>query len=141
MAMPRRRRWLFCLRFLPLVLGGRPRLAVTFFGLRASWRPSRRDRRLRRAPTLASARPADRADGARSRLGYVAPMDRSLALLSATDDDLPETEVLRLALREAVAEGGGLGGLVHLREAATTSALHLGASTGLPPAVLRRWQG
>jgi len=67
-------------------------------------------------------------------------MNRSLALLSATDDDLPETEVLRLALREAVAEVGGLGGLVHLRESATTSALHLAASTGLPPAVLRRWQ-
>src|SRR5260221_13486965 len=56
-----------------------------------------------RAPTLASARPADRADGARSRLGYVAPMNRSLALLSATDDDLPETEMLRLG----PPEGGG----------------------------------
>ena len=67
-------------------------------------------------------------------------MTRSLALLSATDDDLPEAEVLRLALREAVAEVGGLGGLVHLRESATTSALHLAGSTGLPPAVLRRWQ-
>jgi serine phosphatase RsbU (regulator of sigma subunit)/PAS domain-containing protein len=65
---------------------------------------------------------------------------RSLALLSATDDDLPEAQVLRLALREVVAEVGGLGGLVHLRESATTSALHLAASTGLPPAVLRRWQ-
>jgi hypothetical protein len=67
-------------------------------------------------------------------------MNRSLALLSATDDDLPEAEVLRLALREAVAEVGGLGGLVHLRESATTSTLHLAASTGLPPAVLRRSQ-
>jgi hypothetical protein len=38
--MPRRR-WLFCLPFLLLVLGGQPRLAVTFFRLRASWHPSR----------------------------------------------------------------------------------------------------
>jgi len=67
-------------------------------------------------------------------------MNRSLALLSATEDDLPEAEVLRLALQEAVAEVGGLGGLVHLRVPATTSALHLAASTGLPPTVLRRWQ-
>src|SRR5258708_1778015 len=37
-------------------------------------------------------------------------MDRSLALLNATADSLPEREVLRLALQEAVAEGGGLGG-------------------------------
>jgi len=67
-------------------------------------------------------------------------MRRSLVLLSATDDDLPEAAVLRLALREAVAEVGGLGGLVHLRESATTGALHLAASTGLPAAVLRGWQ-
>jgi serine phosphatase RsbU (regulator of sigma subunit)/PAS domain-containing protein len=67
-------------------------------------------------------------------------MKRSLALLSATDDDLPEAEVLQLALREAVAEVGGLGGLVHLRESVTTSALHLAASTGLPPTVLGRSQ-
>src|SRR5215469_12024814 len=67
-------------------------------------------------------------------------MRRSLVLLSATDDDLPEAGVLRLALREAVADVGGLGGLVHLRGSATTRTLHLAASTGLPPAVLRRWQ-
>src|SRR5215472_2576605 len=67
-------------------------------------------------------------------------MKRSLALLSATDDDLPEAGVLRLALREVVAEVGGLGGLAHLLESATTGALHLSASTGLPPTVLRGWQ-
>jgi hypothetical protein len=31
----------FCLPFLPLVLGGHPRPAVTFFRMWASWRPSR----------------------------------------------------------------------------------------------------
>ena len=41
-------------------------------------------------------------------------MNRSLALLNATDDALPTAEVLRLALQEAVAEVGGLGGLVRV---------------------------
>ncbi len=67
-------------------------------------------------------------------------MNRSLALLNATDRDLPGAEVLRLALQEAVAEVGGLGGLVHLRGAVTNPGLHLAASTGLSPAFTRCWQ-
>src|SRR5262245_32012811 len=66
-------------------------------------------------------------------------MTRSLILLNATDD-LPGGEVLRLALQEAVAEVGGLGGLVHLRGLQTSRGLHLAASSGLPAAVTRRWQ-
>jgi serine phosphatase RsbU (regulator of sigma subunit)/PAS domain-containing protein len=67
-------------------------------------------------------------------------MNRSLALLNATDDALPQAEVLRLALQEAVAEVGGLGGLVHLRGPVTTAGLYLAASSGLTPAFTRRWQ-
>jgi hypothetical protein len=67
-------------------------------------------------------------------------MTRSLALLNATDGDLPGAEVLRLALQEAVAEIGGLGGLVHLRGPETTPGLHLAASSGLPATVTRRWR-
>src|SRR5258708_8498758 len=67
-------------------------------------------------------------------------MDRSLALLTATADSLPEGEVRRLALQEAVAEVGGLGGLVHLRRPETTPGLYLAASTGLPPTFTRCWQ-
>jgi PAS domain S-box-containing protein len=66
-------------------------------------------------------------------------MTRSLALLNATGDDLPAPEVLRRALREAVAEVGGLGGLVHLREPAAPG-LHLAVSSGLPATFTRRWQ-
>src|SRR5258707_8880271 len=67
-------------------------------------------------------------------------MTRSLALLNTTDDSLPEGEVLRLALQEAGAEVGGLGGLVHLRGPETTPGLYLAASTGLPPTFTRCWQ-
>jgi serine phosphatase RsbU (regulator of sigma subunit)/PAS domain-containing protein len=67
-------------------------------------------------------------------------MNRSLSLLNATDDDLPRAEVLRLALQEAVAEVGGLGGLVHLRGPVTTPGLHLAASTGLQRDFTRGWQ-
>jgi serine phosphatase RsbU (regulator of sigma subunit)/PAS domain-containing protein len=66
-------------------------------------------------------------------------MNGSLAQLNATDDDLPAPEVLQRALREAVAEVGGLGGLVHLREP-TAPGLHLAASSGLPATLTRRWQ-
>jgi serine phosphatase RsbU (regulator of sigma subunit)/PAS domain-containing protein len=65
-------------------------------------------------------------------------MDRSLAVLDATDDDLPGAEVLRRALQEAVAEVGGLGGLVHLRAPGT--GLFLAVSSGLPPTFTRQWR-
>src|SRR5258708_38073117 len=67
-------------------------------------------------------------------------MPGSLTLFDTTDDSLPEGEVLRLALQEAVAEVGGLGGLVHLRRPETTPGLYLAASTGLPPTFTRCWQ-
>src|SRR5258707_835212 len=67
-------------------------------------------------------------------------MTRSLALLNTTDDSVPEGGVLRLALQEAVAEVGGLGGLVPLRRPETTPGLYLAASTGLPPTFTRCWQ-
>jgi serine phosphatase RsbU (regulator of sigma subunit)/PAS domain-containing protein len=66
-------------------------------------------------------------------------MNGSLAQLNATDGDLPAPEVLQRALREAVAEIGGLGGLVHLR-GPTAPGLHLAASSGLPATLTRRWQ-
>src|SRR5258706_4894932 len=64
----------------------------------------------------------------------------SVALPNATGASLPEGEVLRLALKGAVAEVGGLGGLVHLRRPETTPGLYLAASTGLPPTFTRSWQ-
>jgi serine phosphatase RsbU (regulator of sigma subunit)/PAS domain-containing protein len=70
----------------------------------------------------------------------LALMNRSLALLNATDGDLPGMEIVRLALEEAVAGVGGLGGLVHLRGPATTHGLYLAASSGLPVTFTRNWQ-
>jgi serine phosphatase RsbU (regulator of sigma subunit)/PAS domain-containing protein len=67
-------------------------------------------------------------------------MNGSLALLNAADDSLPEGEVLRLALQEAVAEVGGLGGLVHLRRPGPARGLYLAASAGLAAAFTRCWQ-
>jgi serine phosphatase RsbU (regulator of sigma subunit)/PAS domain-containing protein len=67
-------------------------------------------------------------------------MNRSLALLNATDDDLPGAQILRLALQEAVAGIGGPGGLVHLRGPAATHGLYLAASSGLPGTFIRSWQ-
>jgi serine phosphatase RsbU (regulator of sigma subunit)/PAS domain-containing protein len=67
-------------------------------------------------------------------------MNRSLALLNAAEDDLPGSEVLRLALQAAVALVGGQGGLVHLRGPVATPGLHLAASCGLAPTFTRRWQ-
>jgi serine phosphatase RsbU (regulator of sigma subunit)/PAS domain-containing protein len=65
-------------------------------------------------------------------------MNRSLALLNATDDDLPGEEVLRRALEEAVAEVGGLGGLAHLR--GPGAGLFLAVSSGLPMTFTRLWR-
>ena len=67
-------------------------------------------------------------------------MTRSLALLNTADDSLPQCEVLRLALQEAAAEVGGLGGLVHLRRPEAARGLYLAASAGLSPAFTRCWQ-
>jgi serine phosphatase RsbU (regulator of sigma subunit)/PAS domain-containing protein len=70
----------------------------------------------------------------------LALMNRSLALLNATDGDLPGMEIVRLALQEAVAGVGGLGALMHLRGPATTRGLYLAASSGLPVTFTRSWQ-
>jgi serine phosphatase RsbU (regulator of sigma subunit)/PAS domain-containing protein len=70
----------------------------------------------------------------------LALMNRSLALLNATDGDLPGMEIVRLALQEAVAGAGALGGLVHLRGPATTHGLYLAASSGLPATFTRNWR-
>src|SRR5258708_18075662 len=61
-------------------------------------------------------------------------MDRSLALLNATADSLPEREVLRLALQEAVAEGGGLRGPEWFP-------MPEGPGTGMASVPVRRAQG
>ncbi|WP_066946552.1 SpoIIE family protein phosphatase [Streptomyces lushanensis] len=68
-------------------------------------------------------------------------MNERLALLNAVDAVLPETEVLRLALQQAVAELGGLGGVVHLRGSANTRRMYLVAVSGLPRAFTRSWDG
>jgi len=70
----------------------------------------------------------------------LALMNTSLALLNATDGDLPGMEIVRLALQEAVAGVGGLGGLVHLRGPARTHGLYLAGSSGLPVTFTRSWQ-
>ncbi|MFE4831529.1 SpoIIE family protein phosphatase [Streptomyces sp. NPDC056672] len=68
-------------------------------------------------------------------------MNERLALLNAVDAVLPETEVLRLALQQAVAELGGLGGVIHLRGSANTHRMYLVAVSGLPRSFTRAWDG
>jgi PAS domain-containing protein len=67
-------------------------------------------------------------------------MSGSLALRNVAYDDLPGAEILRLALQEAVAGVGGLGGFVHLRGPAATHGLYLAASSGLPATFTNNWQ-
>jgi serine phosphatase RsbU (regulator of sigma subunit) len=49
-------------------------------------------------------------------------------------------DVLRVALRDAVARVRGVGGLVHLPVSATFQELYLAASCGLPAALTAQWQ-
>ncbi|MER6093427.1 SpoIIE family protein phosphatase [Streptomyces bluensis] len=65
-------------------------------------------------------------------------MNARLALLSAVDQGLAESEVFRLALQHAVGELGALGGTIHLR--GPMSALRLVSVTGLPPVLTRTWE-
>ncbi|MFF3750607.1 SpoIIE family protein phosphatase [Streptomyces sp. NPDC002018] len=68
-------------------------------------------------------------------------MNERLALLNAVDAVLPETEVLRLALQQAVAELNGLGGVVHVRGSANPQRMYLVAASGLPRTFTRSWDG
>ncbi|SDO14053.1 PAS domain S-box-containing protein [Streptomyces sp. cf386] len=65
-------------------------------------------------------------------------MNARLALLGTVAPGVAESEVFRLALQHAVGELGALGGMIHLR--GPMSALRLVSTTGLPPALTRRWE-
>lgn len=67
-------------------------------------------------------------------------MDGLSGPVSTVDGAVAATEILALALQKAVAEVGGLGGVVHLRGSAMTPGLELAASDGLPETFTRRWQ-
>ncbi|MFE7124872.1 SpoIIE family protein phosphatase [Streptomyces sp. NPDC057617] len=68
-------------------------------------------------------------------------MNERLALLNAVDAVLPETEVLRLALQQAVAEFSGLGGVIHVRGSVNAHRMYLVTASGLPRALTRAWDG
>ncbi|MFI7644243.1 SpoIIE family protein phosphatase [Nonomuraea sp. NPDC049400] len=61
-------------------------------------------------------------------------------LLAEAGDDLQGVELLRFAIQQAVAELGGLGGMVHLRGPSQGGGLRLVASSGLPPARAQAWE-
>ncbi|WP_405539388.1 SpoIIE family protein phosphatase [Streptomyces sp. NBC_00075] len=67
-------------------------------------------------------------------------MDRR-PILSAIDDDTEVIEALRLALEQAVAELGGMGGMAHMREYGhgREHNLRLVASSGLPRIMTEPW--
>src|SRR4051812_24800576 len=65
-------------------------------------------------------------------------MNARLALLSAVEPGVVESEVFRLALQHTVGELGALGGMIHLR--GPMSALRLVSAAGLPAALTRPWE-
>ncbi|MET9032951.1 SpoIIE family protein phosphatase [Streptomyces mirabilis] len=65
-------------------------------------------------------------------------MNTRLALLSAVDPGVTESEIFRLALQHAVGELGALGGMIHLR--GPMSALRLVSAAGLPAVLTRPWE-
>ncbi|MFJ1604718.1 SpoIIE family protein phosphatase [Streptomyces sp. NPDC088253] len=65
-------------------------------------------------------------------------MNTRLALLSAVDPGVTESEIFRLALQHAMGELGALGGMIHLR--GPMSALRLVSATGLPAVLTRPWE-
>ncbi|MGW2512332.1 SpoIIE family protein phosphatase [Streptomyces scopuliridis] len=65
-------------------------------------------------------------------------MNERMALLATVDKGVTESETLRLGLHHAVAELGGIGGLVHLRVPAST--LNLLEAAGLPKALTQSWE-
>ncbi|MER6136233.1 SpoIIE family protein phosphatase [Streptomyces sp. NPDC001815] len=62
-----------------------------------------------------------------------------MAILRTIDDGVTVTEAIRLALEHAVAELGGIGGMVHVGGPEGLRGLHLVASSGLPPAMTESW--
>ncbi|MFI1206977.1 hypothetical protein ACH4UV_05150 [Streptomyces sp. NPDC020802] len=62
-----------------------------------------------------------------------------MAILRTIDDGVTVTEAIRLALEHAVAELGGIGGMVHMGGPEGLRGLHLVASSGLPPAMTESW--
>ncbi|MER7688394.1 SpoIIE family protein phosphatase [Streptomyces sp. NPDC097610] len=65
-------------------------------------------------------------------------MNTRLALLSAVDPGVTESEIFRLTLQHAVGELGALGGMIHLR--GPMSALRLVSAAGLPAVLTRPWE-
>jgi PAS domain S-box-containing protein len=61
-------------------------------------------------------------------------------LLATVDDDLWGIELLRFAIQQAVADLGGLGGMVHLGSPGYGGGLRLVVSSGLPPAFAQVWE-
>jgi hypothetical protein len=70
----------------------------------------------------------------------VAPGAARLRLLEAQGDDLPEPDVMRLALQQATAALGALGGFVHIRrKVAGSDGLRLVTASGLPDTITHAW--
>jgi PAS domain S-box-containing protein len=65
-------------------------------------------------------------------------MNTRLALLSAVDRGVTESEIFRLTLQHAMGELGALGGMIHLR--GPMSALRLVSAAGLPAVLTRPWE-
>ncbi|MFJ9900888.1 SpoIIE family protein phosphatase [Streptomyces sp. NPDC091280] len=61
-------------------------------------------------------------------------------MLAALGEDHSESDVLRLALHQAVADLGGLGGFVHVRGPGGSRRLRLTTAAGLPPSISRMWE-
>jgi PAS domain S-box-containing protein len=68
------------------------------------------------------------------------PYADRLRVLMSPDDVQSEPEALRLALAQAVAAIGGLGGMVHLRTPGKGGRLRLAVSNGLPRGFTRAWE-
>lgn len=63
-----------------------------------------------------------------------------LRLLDAVDDQLGDAQMLQVALQQAMAELGALGGMAHIRVRDITRGLRLVSSNGLPMAFTRLWE-
>jgi serine phosphatase RsbU (regulator of sigma subunit)/PAS domain-containing protein len=67
-------------------------------------------------------------------------MNGRLGVLGAVDDGVAVTEALRLALEHAVAEVGGVGGMVHVRQPGNPYDMRLLVSSGMPQAMTEPWE-
>ncbi|MFD7277350.1 SpoIIE family protein phosphatase [Streptomyces sp. NPDC059862] len=70
----------------------------------------------------------------------LAPEAARMRVLRNMGDGQTQAEVLQLALHHAVAELGGLGGMVHLRIPGDSRPLHLAATGGLPREFAQEWE-